>query len=70
MKMNMRPTLVIRNVKTLEVYADRDDVAPVSTVRIRRESRLDLVRYAAAVLFAVGICTLASSIDNRRRRKK
>jgi len=72
MKPNARPMLVIKREKTVQVYADRYDAAPVSTVRISRESRMDMIRYAAAALLTAGICLVASLVDDRRRaaRKK
>ncbi len=70
MKSNARPMLVIKREKTVEVYADKLDAAPVSTLRIRRESRLDLVRYTAAVLLSAGLCLVAAYFDDRRRAAK
>ncbi len=68
--MNTRPTIVIKKEKIVEVYADKYDVAPVTTVRIRRESHLDLIRYTAAALLTAGICMIAAVIDDKRRYKR
>ena len=70
MRSNARPMLVIRREKIVEVYADKLDVAPVSTLRIKRESRLDLVRYTAAALLTAGAFLIASYIDGKRRAAK
>lgn len=68
--MNKRPTVVIKKEKVVEVYADKYDVAPVTTMRIRHESHLDLIRYAAATLLTAGICMIAAMIDDKRRYKR
>lgn len=70
MKPNARPMLVIKREKTMEIYADKLDVAPVSTIRIHRESRLDLIRYAATAALTVGVCILAAMIDDCIRGRK
>ncbi len=70
MKPNARPMLVIKREKLIEVYADKLDAAPVSTLRIRRESRLDLIRYAATAVMTAGVCLALAMIDDCFSKKK